>query len=67
MDVPSAESAFLTVEEAAAYPRIGRSNPYEQCRRFMVTGGRAGIPCVRIGRSIRVPRRQLERLGLSEV
>lgn len=43
----------LTVEETAAFLRIGRSSAYEAIR--------AGeIPSVRIGRSLRVPRHALE-------
>lgn len=46
---------ILTVEETAAFLRIGRSCAYEAIR--------AGeIPSVRIGRSIRVPRCRLEAL-----
>ena len=46
---------ILTVEEAAAFLRIGRSAAYAAVR--------AGeIPSVRIGRSIRCPRCQLEAL-----
>lgn len=45
--------AVLTVEEAARELRIGRSAAYDAVRR-------GEIPAVRIGRSIRVPRHQLE-------
>ena len=49
------QSHVLTVEEAARILRVGRSAAYE--------GVRSGaIPCVRIGRSIRVPRVALERM-----
>ena len=43
----------LTVEEAAAALRIGRSAAYEAVRS-------GELPAVRIGRSIRVPRHRLE-------
>ncbi len=47
------EPSVLTVEEAAAVLRIGRSAAY--------TAVRCGdIPSVRLGRSLRVPRHQLE-------
>ncbi len=52
---------FLTVEEAARILRIGRTAAYEQTRRFEQTDGREGIPVVRVGRLIRVPRAALER------
>lgn len=49
----------LTVEEAAAVLRIGRSAAYEAARS-------GDLPCVRIGRSLRVPRYALEAmLGLA--
>lgn len=49
---------ILTVEETAAFLRIGRSAAYDAVRR-------GDLPSVRIGRSLRVPRHQLEAmLGL---
>lgn len=48
-------SLVLTVEEAAAELRIGRSAAYEAVRR-------GELPAVRIGRSLRVPRHLLEAL-----
>lgn len=49
--------AVLTVEEAAKLLRIGRGAAYEAVRK-------GEIPSVRVGRSIRVPRRALlELLG----
>lgn len=50
---------FLTVEEAARILRIGRT--YEQTRRYEETDGREGIPVIRVGRLMRVPRAALER------
>lgn len=52
---------FLTVEEAARVLRIGRTAAYEQTRRFEETGGQEGIPVIRVGRLMRVPRGALER------
>lgn len=54
--------AVLTVEEAAAALRIGRSAAYELARRYRATGGRDGLPVVCFGRSLRVPRAALLRL-----
>ena len=51
---------FLTVEEAAAVLRIGRSAAYELARRYRVTGGAEGLPVIVLGRLLRVPRAQLE-------
>ena len=51
---------FLTVEEAAAILRIGRTAAYEQARRYLATGGAEGLPVIRVGRQLRVPRAALE-------
>lgn len=59
MEIPN----FLTVEEAAQVLRIGRSAAYKQARRFLVTQGSEGLPVVRLGRSLRVPRVRLEALA----
>ncbi len=57
---------FLTVEEAATMLRIGRSSAYEQCRLYLHTGGEDGIPCIRIGRTIRVPRNSVDALARTD-
>jgi hypothetical protein len=54
---------FLTVEEAAAVLRIGRTAAYECCRRWRETNGREGLPVVSFGRLLRVPRAALVRLA----
>jgi len=55
---PAAEPAVLTVSEAAAIARCGRNQMYAAIRR-------GGIYAARIGRSLRIPRVELERfLGL---
>ena len=47
----------MTVTEAAAELRIGRSKAYELARLYLVTGGRDGLPVVHVGAaSLRVPR-----------
>ncbi|MGH3115704.1 MAG: helix-turn-helix domain-containing protein [Gaiellales bacterium] len=53
---------FLTIVEAAALLRVGRTVAYQQARLYLATGGRAGLPVVRLGRQLRVPRHALERL-----
>jgi hypothetical protein len=52
----------LTVEEAAAFLRIGRGAAYELARQWRVTRGREGLPVVTLGRSLRVPKASLARL-----
>lgn len=52
----------LTVEEAARVLRIGRGAAYELARQWRATEGREGLPVVRLGRSLRVPRAALLRL-----
>jgi len=52
----------LTVEEAAVVLRIGRGAAYELTRLWRETGGREGLPVVRLGRTLRVPRAALKRM-----
>ena len=55
---------FLTVEEAAAVLRIGRTSAYRQARRYLATNGAEGLCADRFGKQIRIPRGHLEqRLG----
>ena len=53
---------FLTVEETASVLRIGRTSVYAEIRRWESTGGTAGIPSVRFGRSVCVPKAVIVRL-----
>jgi hypothetical protein len=53
---------FLTVEEAARIFRVGRTAAYEQARLWEETDGERGLPVVRFGRLMRVPRAALERI-----
>lgn len=52
----------LTIEEAAAILRISRNAAYAAARQWRATGGKTGIPCIEIGRTLRVPRADLDRL-----
>jgi len=55
----------LTVAEAAAVLRIGRSKVYEMVRQWDLTSGAEGLRSVRLGRSLRIPRvAVLEFLGI---
>ena len=51
---------FLTVEEAGAVLRFSRGKAYELAREFLSTGGASGMPVIRLGRQLRVPRAVLE-------
>lgn len=57
-----AQDEVLTVEEAAAILRISRNAAYALARQWRATGGRVGLPCVELGRCVRVPRAALSRL-----
>ena len=52
---------FLTVEQAAAILRIGRTCAYALAGRYLESGGAEGMPVIRIGKQLRVPRALLER------
>jgi len=56
------DAQVLTIEEAAVVPRISRNAAYAAAREWRVTAGRSGLPCIEIGRTLRVPRRELARL-----
>jgi hypothetical protein len=56
------QTEVLTVEEAAAILRISRNAAYAAAREWRSSGGEHGIPCIEIGRTLRVPRADLYRL-----
>jgi hypothetical protein len=58
---------FLTVVEAGRLLRIGRTSAYLLAQQWLYTDGRDGLPVVRVGRQLRVPRRALERLAGGEL
>ncbi len=47
---------MLKVEEAATLLRIGRSKAYEMTTLYVASGGTAGLPVLRLGDLLRVPR-----------
>lgn len=50
---------MLRVEEAAELLRISRSRAYDEVAAFQRTHGAEGLPSIRIGRCLRVPKRAL--------
>jgi hypothetical protein len=62
LGVPAAP--LLTVEEAATVLRIGRSLAYQLAREYESSGGLAGLPVIRLGGCLRVPRWALLELAL---
>ena len=59
----SGEPAFVRVREAAVILGISKSAAYELANAWLATEGEAGLPAVRMGRCILVPRAPLERLS----
>lgn len=52
----------LTIDEAAAILRISRNAAYAAARQWRASGGERGLPCIELGRTLRVPRADLDRL-----
>lgn len=50
---------MLTVNDAARVLRIGRSKAYELTALYTSSGGRQGLPCLRLGDLVRVPKAAL--------
>ena len=49
------ERLLLTVTEAATDLRIGRTLAYQLAHQYLATGGREGLPVIRVGGNLRVP------------
>ena len=50
---------LLTVEEAARLLRVGRSHAYNQVTLYFASAGTDGIPALRLGGLLRVPKHAL--------
>jgi excisionase family DNA binding protein len=57
------EPAFLRVREAAVILGLSRSATYELANAWLATDGQSGLPAVRMGRSILIPRTAIDRLA----
>lgn len=61
---PDGPLLMLTVEEAAALLRVGRTKAYAMTREWRATGGQSGLPVLDCGNVLRVPLHRLaEMLG----
>ena len=58
------DTVLLTVEEAASVLRIGRSLAYQLAAEYLATGGTVGMPVIRVGGCLRVPRWALLELAV---
>lgn len=56
---------LLTVEEAAKVLRVGRSLAYQLTGEYLGSGGMSGLPCIRLGGCLRVPRWALVELVMT--
>ena len=55
---------YITVTQAAERLQISRTLAYELARRYLLTGGKEGLPVIRLGeRLLRVVVAELHRLG----
>ena len=59
VDEWSALPLMLTVDEAARVLRIGRSKAYEMTKLYETSGGTQGLPILRLGDLLRVPKAAL--------
>jgi excisionase family DNA binding protein len=59
---PDELPAFMRVEEVARLLRISRSAAYELANAWLATDGETGLPAIRLGRTLRIPRAAVERL-----
>ena len=56
---------LLTIDEAARVLRIGRSLAYQLAQEYEASGGVTGLPVIRVGGCLRVPRWALLELALT--
>ena len=57
-----AAHGLLTIKEAAAAMRVGLSLGYQLAHEYLNSGGTAGLPVLRFGTCMRVPRWALDEL-----
>jgi len=54
---------LLKIEEAADVLRVSRSHAYDMARRYISSGGTDGLPVLKLGTRLRVPRWSLIELA----
>ena len=59
------DDPLLTVEEASRVLRIGRSLAYQLAAEYDASSGLGGLPVIRVGGCLRVPRWALVELAMS--
>lgn len=59
-DLPSRET--LTVEQAAVVLGISRGVAYKMAHEYVTSNGEEGLPVLRLGKRLVVPRARLDRL-----
>jgi excisionase family DNA binding protein len=57
------EAPFLRVREAAPLLGLSTSALYQLANAWLDSGGQAGLPAVRLGRRILIPRAAIDRLA----
>jgi hypothetical protein len=57
---------FRCVEEVVRLFKISRTKAYKEAQLYIETAGKAGIPAVRIGRSIRFLSEPIQRMAAAE-
>lgn len=61
------QKAFLTVEQAAERLGVSRNTAYIATKRYRTTGGKDGLPVIKIGGCLRVPVAVIERMTQLEL
>ncbi|MFV0523317.1 MAG: helix-turn-helix domain-containing protein [Acidimicrobiales bacterium] len=61
------DATFLTVEQAAQRLGVSRNTAYLATKQYRLTGGREGLPVIKIGGCLRVPVAVIERMTQLEL